>query len=56
MGDAVESLPGDWFDRPTLRSRLEEHRSGRSDHGRLLWSLLVLERWRERHGVTGLSA
>ena len=34
-----------------LRARLSEHDSGRRDHSRLLWSLLVLEHWRRRHGV-----
>ena len=56
VAEAVESLPGDWFDRAALRLRLEEHRAGRRDHGRVLWSLLVLEHWRRRHAVTGLAA
>jgi len=54
--DALENLPADWFRREELRQRLAEHRSGRRDHGRLLWSLLVLEHWRRRHGVRGLAA
>lgn len=54
--DAIESLPSEWFDRPTLTRRLAEHEAGRRDHSRLLWSLLVLERWRRRHEVTGLAA
>jgi len=53
---AIAELPGEWFDRATLRERLAEHDSGRRDHGRLLWSLLVLEHWRRRHEVRGLSA
>jgi asparagine synthase (glutamine-hydrolysing) len=53
--EAVESLPADWFDRAALRGRLAEHEGGARDHGRLLWSLLVLEHWRRRHGVTGLA-
>ena len=32
-----------------------DHRSGLRDHSHLLWSLLVLEHWRRRHGVEGLS-
>ena len=52
---AVEELPGEWFDRAALRARLGEHRSGARDHGRLLWSLLVLARWRDRHGIRGLA-
>jgi len=53
---AVEELPAEWFDRGALRARLVEHASGRRDHARLLWSLLVLEHWRRRHGVRGLAA
>ena len=51
VAEAVESLPDTWFARDVLRARLAEHRAGRRDHGRLLWSLLVLENWRRRHGV-----
>lgn len=54
--EAVEGLPGDWFDRDRLRARLDAHVAGRRDHGRLLWSLLVLEHWRRRHSVRGLAA
>ena len=53
--EAVESLPGDWFDRETLRERLAQHSSGVHDHGRLLWSLLVLEHWRRRHDIEDLA-
>jgi asparagine synthase (glutamine-hydrolysing) len=53
--DAIESLPAEWFDRGVLRERLAEHRSGARDRSSLLWSLLVLEQWRRRHGVTGLA-
>jgi len=56
VADAIEALPEEWFRRDVLRAHLEEHRAGRRDHGRLLWSLLVLERWRQRHQVRGLSA
>ncbi len=54
--DAVETLPEDWLDRGRLRVALSEHQSGRTDHSRLLWSMLVLEQWRRRHSVQGLSA
>lgn len=54
--EALETLPGNWVRRDVLRSRLAEHQSGRRDHSRLLWSLLVLEQWRRRHEVRGLSA
>ncbi len=56
VAEAIESLPAEWFARDVLRARLAEHRSGLRDHGRLLWSLLVLEHWRRRHAVRGLSA
>ncbi|MBV8916023.1 MAG: hypothetical protein JOZ05_23665, partial [Acetobacteraceae bacterium] len=31
-----------WFDRPALERLLEEHMSGRREHGKGLWALLVL--------------
>jgi asparagine synthase (glutamine-hydrolysing) len=48
---AIESVPARWFDTRVLRARLDEHTSGARDHGRLLWSVLVLERWRRVHAV-----
>ncbi len=54
--DALRALPTDWFDRRALMARLEEHLSGRRNHDRLLWSLLVLEHWRRRHEVARLGA
>jgi asparagine synthase (glutamine-hydrolysing) len=54
--DAIAALPADWFERRALEGMLERHLSGARDHGRCLWSLLVLEHWRRRHGVRGLSA
>ena len=54
--EVVESLTEEWFARDVLRARLAEHAGGGRDHGRLLWSLLVLEHWRRRHAVRGLSA
>lgn len=56
VADAIETLPSEWFARDVLRARLAEHRSGARDHGRILWSLLVLEHWRRRHAVRGVSA
>lgn len=56
VAEALETLPEDWFRRDVLRARLAEHAAGARDHGRLLWSLLVLEHWRRRHCVRGLSA
>ena len=54
--DAVHGLPEDWFRRDALERLLNEHSAGRRDHGRVLWSLLVLEQWRRRHAVRGLAA
>ena len=54
--EALESLPEDWFDRAALRGAFDAHMSGRTNHDRLLWSLLVLEHWRRRHGVARISA
>jgi asparagine synthase (glutamine-hydrolysing) len=53
---ALERLPGEWFERARLRDVLAQHLAGARNHDRLLWSLLVLEHWRARHAVTGLSA
>ncbi|GGE72559.1 XrtA/PEP-CTERM system amidotransferase [Sphingomonas prati] len=33
-----------WFDGARLKSVADDHRSGRADHGRLLWQLLMLEK------------
>jgi asparagine synthase (glutamine-hydrolysing) len=33
-----------WFDMDFLKRVVADHRSGRSDHGRLLWQLLMLDR------------
>lgn len=54
--EALEELPRDWFDRDALLRVHAQHEAGRADHGRLLWGLFVLEHWRRRHGVRGLSA
>ena len=53
---AVEELPTDWLDRTRTRALLDEHATGARNHGRVLWSLFVLERWRRRHGVRGVAA
>ncbi len=53
--DAIATLPADWFDVQALRAKQAEHASGMRDHGRLLWSILMLEHWRRRHGVRGLA-
>ena len=33
-----------WFDTDGIAALAEAHRSGRADHGRLLWQLLMLDR------------
>lgn len=53
--EAIEGLPEDWLDRGALRARLAEHVGGGRDHAALLWSVLVLERWRRRHDVRGIA-
>ncbi|MEC8714368.1 MAG: asparagine synthase-related protein, partial [Pseudomonadota bacterium] len=42
---ASEVLVGSgWFARKALARLADDHISGRSDHGRVLWQLLMLER------------
>jgi len=55
VGEAIEEIPSEVFDRDALRRRLEGHRSGLQDHSQLLWSLLVWEHWRRRHGMAGIA-
>ena len=43
-----------WFDPAAIARLAEDHRRGRSDHGRLLWQLLMLERSLRR--LTGSAA
>ena len=46
-----------WFDAAAIRRLAEAHRSGRSDHGRLLWQLLMLEKSLQRlFGLGAVSA
>jgi asparagine synthase (glutamine-hydrolysing) len=33
-----------WFDLGTIEKLAADHRSGRAEHGRTLWQLLMLER------------
>jgi asparagine synthase (glutamine-hydrolysing) len=42
-----------WFDAAAIRRLAEAHQSGRADHGRLLWQLLMLEKSLQR--VFGLG-
>jgi asparagine synthase (glutamine-hydrolysing) len=43
------SVDRGWFSPATVRRLLEEHESGRADHGHRLWSLLMLELWVREH-------
>ena len=52
---ALAALPGAWFERRALERLAAEHASGARDHGRVLWSLLVLEHWRARHAVRDVA-
>jgi asparagine synthase (glutamine-hydrolysing) len=37
-----------WLRSPSVHRLLEEHRQGRADHARRLWSIIVFQRWLER--------
>ncbi len=54
--ESLASLPPAWFDVAACQRLLDEHRSGRHDRSKLLWSLFVLDRWRRRHAVESLVA
>ncbi len=54
--DAIENLPDDWFQKKELRKRLDAHLGGGRDYSHFLWSLIVLQQWRERHGVSALAS
>ena len=48
-----------WFEMPAIARIAEEHRSGRVEHGRLLWQLLMLDRSLRRlfgYGVPASSS
>ena len=45
-----------WFDSATIGHLAEDHRSGRFDHGRLLWQLLMLEKSLQRLFGLGMSS
>ena len=45
-----------WFDAAAIARLAEDHRRGRSDHGRLLWQLLMLEKSLQRLFGMGRTA
>ena len=45
----VLSTDRGWFRRDTVIGLLDEHESGRRDHGHRLWCLLMLELWVREH-------
>jgi asparagine synthase (glutamine-hydrolysing) len=45
-----------WFERGAVERLLEEHRSGRADHGHRLWTLVMLELWQQAHVDASLTA
>jgi asparagine synthase (glutamine-hydrolysing) len=52
---ARDLLLGDergWFRRPAVEQLLDEHASGRADHGHRLWTLVMLELWQRTHVET----
>ena len=53
-GSALAELG--WFDGAAIGRLAEDHRSGRADHGRLLWQLLMLEKSLQRLFGLGLSS
>ncbi|WP_108790406.1 XrtA/PEP-CTERM system amidotransferase [Erythrobacter sp. Alg231-14] len=46
-------VQSDWFDAKKLAGLADAHISGRSDHSRVLWQLLMLEKSLTRLGVSG---
>jgi asparagine synthase (glutamine-hydrolysing) len=55
---AGDLLLGDrgWFERSAVERLLQEHASGRADHGHRLWTLVMLELWQRAHVDAALSA
>jgi asparagine synthase (glutamine-hydrolysing) len=45
-----------WFERSAVERLLDEHASGRSDHGHRLWTLVMLELWQRAHVDAALTA
>jgi asparagine synthase (glutamine-hydrolysing) len=56
LTEGLAELPRELFAKSALERLRQEHHTGRRDHSRLLWSLLMLSRWWRVHGVRGLVA
>jgi asparagine synthase (glutamine-hydrolysing) len=52
IGSSAALARTGWFDGPRLTSLAEAHISGRSDHSRLLWQLLMLDRSLSQLGIS----
>lgn len=52
----TSSSAADWFDTRECTRLMDEHVSGRHNHAHLLWTLVVLQRWRERSANAGALA
>jgi len=54
---AGDLLLGDrgWFERAAVQQLLDEHVSGRADHGHRLWTLVMLELWQRAHVDAALT-
>jgi asparagine synthase (glutamine-hydrolysing) len=48
---AVNEAPTVVFDRAALSDVWRNHLSGHADHTEFLWAVLVLDRWRQAHGI-----
>jgi asparagine synthase (glutamine-hydrolysing) len=49
MLDEQRLKQADWFRPETVQRMLRDHREGRADNRKPLWTLLVFELWREQH-------
>jgi asparagine synthase (glutamine-hydrolysing) len=46
----------DWFDRVAIEAMIDDHESGRHDHGKVLWALYILFCVAGRHWVPARAA
>jgi asparagine synthase (glutamine-hydrolysing) len=54
IGDGLRALP--MVDRAFVEAKWREHQSGRRDHGRLLWALLMLSLWADPSVSSAVSS